>query len=66
MGAGALQGDTFSMSPGFLGAYMGDSGGKNHKIEKVTVDFSVRMWQIQKEKSHKNEKVTLLTCAASP
>eukprot|EP01052_Picozoa_sp_SAG31_P019780 SAG31_NODE_1458_length_8257_cov_10.274209_8_plen_86_part_00 len=24
--------------------------------EKVTVDFSVRMWEIQREKSHKSER----------
>eukprot|EP01052_Picozoa_sp_SAG31_P036963 SAG31_NODE_4691_length_3030_cov_1.452747_5_plen_89_part_00 len=57
-----LQGDTISISPGSLGAYMGDSAGKNpHENEKVTVDFSVRIWQIQQEKSHRNEKVSLLT-----
>ena len=31
------------------------------KSEKVTIDFSVRMWEIQREKSVKNETVTALT-----
>eukprot|EP01052_Picozoa_sp_SAG31_P009653 SAG31_NODE_512_length_14721_cov_17.995623_2_plen_74_part_00 len=58
---GYLQGDTFSISPGFSVHTSEIQHEKSHKNEKVTADFSVRIWEIQKEKSHKNEKVTLLT-----
>ena len=34
-------------------------------MKKVAVDFSVRVWEIQKKKSHENEKVTVLTGSAT-
>eukprot|EP01052_Picozoa_sp_SAG31_P072053 SAG31_NODE_31011_length_373_cov_1.120438_1_plen_77_part_00 len=30
-------------------------------LSRLAPGFSVRIWEIQQEKSHKNEKVTLLT-----
>eukprot|EP01052_Picozoa_sp_SAG31_P006641 SAG31_NODE_307_length_17957_cov_5.236645_13_plen_69_part_00 len=40
--------------------------GKSYKNrELVTVDFSVRIGEIQQKQSHKNEKVTLFTSPES-
>eukprot|EP01052_Picozoa_sp_SAG31_P009661 SAG31_NODE_512_length_14721_cov_17.995623_10_plen_186_part_00 len=34
-------------------------------LSRLVPDFSVRTWEIQREKSHKNEKVTVLTTTPS-